>query len=82
MSTNINTNRKIRLSKCKDHIPRSLQTIYNQRNLGIVDWLDRIGPQGRKTRYLWVDVEKCKEWARCEDVTLGPTLTLHEGAAG
>lgn len=70
---------KMRLGRCCDDIPLALQSIYNGRSKGRIDWLTREGPTGRKTRDLWVDVPRCREWAKAQGLTLGPTL---RGVAG
>ena len=80
MSTSSPIPRRLRLKDCRSDIPFGLQTIYNRRSLGQIDWLSRVGPRGKKTRDLWVDVQACKEWARWEGVTLGPSF--REGTAG
>jgi len=80
MSATPTTTGRIRLKDCCSDIPLGLQTIYNRRSLGQIDWLSRVSPRGKKTRDLWVDVQRCKEWARWEGVSLG--RSFNEGAAG
>lgn len=53
----------VELHRVKDSIPLSLQSIYSQRSRGKIDWVTRDGPDGRRSRHLWVDVLSLQAWA-------------------
>ena len=44
-------------------LPFSLGTCYQMHSKKRVDWLTRTGPEGRRGRELWVDLDKYNEWA-------------------
>ena len=55
-------------------IPLELKTIYNAHSAGRLPWLTRIGPEGRRTRELWVNIELLGNWAEAR----GMSITLPE----
>lgn len=51
------------LARLLDVLPYEAQSIYNLRARGGAPWLTRIGPEGRRTRALWVKVPELQAWA-------------------
>lgn len=68
--------RLVKLKLIRDCIPRSLKTLYNAHSAGRLSWLTRVGPDGRRSRDLWVDQAALTQWAADE----GISLQLHKGA--
>lgn len=55
---------QLRTLKSLSHmLPFASQTLYNGHRRGRYPWLTRNGPDGRRTRDLWVDLEKLRAWA-------------------
>jgi hypothetical protein len=44
-------------------LPAELQTIYKWSSKEIVNWIDRLDPDGRRGRELWIDIQKYNQWA-------------------
>lgn len=61
---------KITLSRVADKLPLATQTIYNSHRLGMLPWLSRISPEGRRTRELWVDLDALSAWARARGLNI------------
>jgi hypothetical protein len=40
----------------------SIDSLRKAAQRGRVDWLTRTGPDGRRTRHLWIAVARCREW--------------------
>lgn len=58
----MNTLPKITLARAAQHLPFELGTLYNGHAKGRFPFLSRVGPEGRKTRELWVDVPAATDW--------------------
>lgn len=58
------TARLVPLSRVRNSIPLSLGSLYNARRDGRLPWLQRLGPEGRRGRKLWVDLDELAAWAR------------------
>lgn len=54
---------KIILSRVAHALPFAGQTLYNGHSQGRWPWLSRVGPAGRRTRELWVDLPALSAWA-------------------
>lgn len=53
----------ISTSELGSDFPLAIQTLYNGKSAGRYPWLTRTRPDGRRSRRLWIDVEKFNEWA-------------------
>lgn len=62
------------LASVLDGIPVGLKTLYNGHSAGKYNWLTRIGPGGRRTRELWVNVPKLEQWAQARGLPLNIRL--------
>lgn len=51
-------------------IPLELKTIYNGHSSGRLPWVSRSGPDGRRTRELWVDVSLLEDWAAARGISI------------
>ena len=58
------------LARMRAYIPLELQSIYNLHARGACPWLTRIGPEGRRTRDLWVKVPELQAWAAARGLRL------------
>jgi hypothetical protein len=54
----------VELHRVQDSLPLALSTIYSQTSRGNWNWATRIGPDGRRGRRLWVDVDALEAWMR------------------
>lgn len=62
------------LASVAHSIPFEIKTLYNAHSAGRLPWLTRTGPEGRRTRELWVIVELFNAWAAAR----GMSITLNE----
>lgn len=61
---------KIVYARVAHALPFTTQTIYNYHRLGMLPWLSRVSPEGRRTRALWVDVDSLTSWARARGLSI------------
>lgn len=54
---------KVTLACVAHALPFSSQTVYNAHSQGRWTWLSRVGPDGRRSRELWVDLPSLNIWA-------------------
>jgi hypothetical protein len=62
--------RLVELYRVQDALPVSLSSIYSQVCRGNWTWATRIGPDGRRGRRLWVDIDALGEWAQTRGLSL------------
>jgi hypothetical protein len=75
----MSASRLVELVKVQDVLPISLASIYSQTCRGKWTWATRIGPDGRRGRRLWVDMDALAEWASSRGWQLKFSLTQRQG---
>ncbi len=71
------TLKKVILNQVLHALPFSIQTIYNGHRHGRWPWLSRMGPNGRRTRKLWVDLPVLLDWARARGQKININLEIN-----
>jgi len=74
----MSTPRLVQLHQVQDALPVSLASIYSQTSRGNWKWATRIGPDGRRGRRLWVDLDALASWSQARGwrLALPQSLTL------
>ncbi len=62
--------RRVQLARVVHALPYAVGTLYNCHSNGRLPWLSRIGPEGRRTRELWVDLDALAPWAEARGLWL------------
>jgi len=60
----------VELERVAPDLPFALGTLYNWHYARRVNWLTRHGPNGRRGRSLWVNVDQLSVWAQARGLRL------------
>lgn len=72
----MSTGRLLLFKRYRDYLPGAyaLQTWYDRHHDGTAPFLTRVGPCGKRTRYLWINVDALVAHARAWGWELHPAL--------